>query len=166
MSEPYLSEIRLFSFAYAPRGWALCQGQTLQITQNNALYALLGTTFGGNGTSTFGLPDFRGRAPLHTDTGLSLGAKGGTIGHTLTLAEMPAHNHLPIATSSTATRPAVAGSTWAATPKNSYGGATNTVALATAAITATGGGQAHSNEQPYLPLNFSIALQGIFPSRT
>lgn len=165
MSEPFLGEIRATSFSFAPKGWAMCNGQLLPINQNQALFALLGTYYGGDGRVNFALPDLRGRTPLHTDTGFVQGQKGGEEMHTLTPAEMPAHTHAQ-GSIAQATGPNPANNVLAAKPRrgsNVYVPAASPVKLAGQG--AAGGGQAHSNMQPYLTLNFVIALQGIFPSR-
>lgn len=170
MSTPFLGEIRVFAFVFAPRGWALCDGRTIAINQNQALYSLLGNLYGGTPPNTFNLPDFRGRTPLHfgQGTGLpafALAARGGEAAHALTLAEMPAHTHRPLATTTEANKPSAAGTAWAASSHNPYSEAAPGVALAAAALAPAGTSAGHPNEQPYLVLNFSIALQGIFPSR-
>lgn len=164
MAEPFLSEIRLMSFNFAPRGWALCNGQLLPINQNQALFSLLGTTFGGDGRVNFGLPDLRGRTPIHVGSSHTLGERGGEQAHTLSIAELPTHQHL-LAVSTTST-----GGT--ATPNgnvlgganNAYHSPQNVTALQAGSVTNMGGSQAHLNMQPFLTINFSIALQGIFPS--
>jgi microcystin-dependent protein len=171
MADPFLAEIRLFGFNFAPRGWALCQGQIVPITQNQALFSLLGVTYGGNGQTNFGLPDFRGRAPLHWGQGpglqnFSLGQAGGETNHQLVANEIPAHSHVPQATAATADQTSPAGNTWAASPAAPYAPFSGAVDLSSAAIAAAGGYAPHPNEQPYLALNFCIALQGIFPSRS
>ena len=166
MAEPFLGEVRLFSFTFAPRGWAQCNGQLLPINQNQALFSLLGTTFGGNGTTNFALPDLRGRAPVFgSQGGISLGERGGEEAHTLTLAEMAQHNHPVRGNSANANVGSPAGNTWAAQSTNAYGTAAAGSMNATA-IASAGGSQPHSNMQPYLVINFCIALQGIFPSQS
>jgi microcystin-dependent protein len=171
MATPFLAEIRMFGFPFNPRGWATCSGQLLAIQQNQALFALLGTTYGGNGQTNYALPDLRGRAPLHwgQSPGLSniaLGQSGGEVNHTLISTEMPVHGHPAVASSTAATQTAPTGGIWAATPTNHYSAPSPLVALSASAIGYAGGSQPHSNEQPYLAMNFSIALQGVFPSRT
>jgi microcystin-dependent protein len=169
MSEPFLSEIRLMSFAFAPRGWALCNGQLLPINQNQALFSLLGTTFGGDGRVNFALPDLRGRTPIHAGSGHTLGERAGEQAHTLSIGELPTHVHewkangTPAAVTNT---PDPAKIVSRSSGDNAWGPATNLVAMSPAAITNTGGSQAHLNMQPFLTLSFCIALQGIFPSPT
>jgi len=164
MAEPFLSEIRIVSFNFAPKGWALCNGQFLPINQNQALFSLLGTTFGGNGQTTFALPDFRGRMPIHVGGGHSLGERGGETAQTLTLNELPQHTHVPRATSSVGGATGPTGNAFAAS-HGSYA-ASATASMHASAIAAVGGSQPHENMPPYLTLNFVIALQGIFPSPT
>lgn len=171
MAEPFLSEIRLMSFVFAPRGWALCNGQLLPINQNQGLFSLLGTTFGGDGRVNFGLPDFRGRVPIHVGSGHTLGERGGEQAHTLTISELPQHTHVANGTSNGAstnvpTNNVLArGQTVSSSPINYYAPATNLVAMGAAEVTNTGGSQAHLNMQPFLTISFCIALQGIFPSQ-
>ncbi|HEV7670786.1 MAG TPA: tail fiber protein [Thermoanaerobaculia bacterium] len=168
MAEPFLSEVRIMSFVFAPKGWALCNGQLLPINQNQALFSLLGTTFGGDGRVNFALPDLRGRTPIHVGSGHTLGERGGEQAHTLSIAELPEHVHVLSATtglSSTST----AGSgvmLSQSSGANLYAAATNLIAMAPGAIASVGGSQAHLNMQPFLTLSFCIALQGIFPSPT
>jgi microcystin-dependent protein len=168
MSEPFLSEIRIMSFGYAPHSWAMCNGQLLPINQNQGLFSLLGTTYGGNGQTTFALPDLRGRVPIHTSgNSFTLGQAGGQQAHTITMSEMPMHVHVANATSAGATSPTLGGLLLADTaPNEVYLGAQDFVALHPGTLTNVGGSQAHQNMQPFLTLNFCIALQGIFPSQT
>jgi len=168
MAEPFLSEIRIMSFGFPPKGWALCDGQLLPINQNQALFSLLGTTYGGDGRVNFGLPNLQGRAPIHMGSGHTLGERGGEQGHTLSISELPTHVHTLNASTTQATTPTPDTNTVisASTPQNAFGGAAGLVAMAANSIANTGGSQAHLNMQPFLVLNFSIALQGIFPSQT
>jgi len=163
MAEPFLSEIRIMSFVFAPKGWALCNGQLLPINQNQALFSLLGTTFGGDGRVNFALPDLRARVPIHVGSGHTLGERGGEQAHTLSIAEIPTHVHIEQASSNVgdAVNPTNA---VLASASNVYRTADNLTALNAASVTNTGGSQAHLNMQPFLTLSFCIALQGIFPS--
>ncbi len=168
MSTPYLAEIRMTSFQFAPKGWALCNGQLLPINQNQALFALLGTQYGGNGIQNFALPNLQGRVPMHFSGTHLQGVPGGEESHALTAAEMPAHVHALRASSKAAASSSPNGGVLAALGRGAtpaYAGATNLVPLNPQAITASGGGQPHENRPPYLTLNFIIALAGIFPSR-
>lgn len=164
MAEPFLSEIRIMSFVYAPKGWALCNGQFLPINQNQALFSLLGTTYGGNGQTTFALPDLRGRVPIHFGAGFDLGQAAGQAAHTLTLSEMPAHTHFLQATNANGAIANPNAAVFGAV-NNAYGPVGTLSTLTPATITNVGGSQAHLNQQPFLTLNFCIALQGIFPSQ-
>ncbi len=164
MATPFLSEIRIFSFGFAPKGWALCNGQLLPINQNQALFSLLGTTYGGDGRTNFALPNLQGRMPCHMGNGLTLGESDGEENHTLIIAEMPAHTHTANALASgTSANPA--GNVWANGGTTAYAQATGLAPMSPAAIGVTGGSQPHPNLPPYLTLNFCIALQGIFPSQ-
>lgn len=165
MAEPFLSEIRLASFVFAPKGWALCNGQFLPINQNQALFALLGTTFGGNGQTTFALPDLRGRVPIHVGNGFTLGERGGESAHTLTISELPQHNHFVTMTTTDGNVVVPTGNQLGSF-NNGYGASSSTVPLAPATVTNVGGSQSHLNMSPFLTLNYIIALQGIFPSAT
>ncbi|MEO8275579.1 MAG: tail fiber protein [Thermoanaerobaculia bacterium] len=165
MAEPFLSEIRLMSFSFPPRGWALCDGQLLPINQNQGLFSLLGTTFGGDGRVNFGLPDLRGRAPIHVGSGHTLGERGGEQAHTLSISEVPTHTHVAMASPTNADSAPVLNHLLGAA-SNTYRGADNLIALGASSVANVGGSQAHLNMQPFLVLNFSIALQGIFPSAT
>ncbi|MEW6131197.1 MAG: tail fiber protein [Acidobacteriota bacterium] len=165
MAEPFLSEIRIMSFVFAPRGWALCNGQLLPINQNQALFSLLGTTFGGDGRVNFALPDLRGRVPIHVGSGHTLGERGGEQAHTLSIAELPTHTHVLEGTSNNAVNtPANTTVLGKSNPQSAYGGPANLQAMDPRSIGNVGGSQAHLNMQPFLTLSFCIALQGIFPS--
>lgn len=164
MSEPFLGEIKIVSFGFAPRGWAFCNGQLLPINQNQALFALLGTTFGGDGRVNFALPNLQGRAPVHVGSGVILGESGGEENHVVTSGEMAAHTHQAQGNMNTATAPSPVNNFWAAQSGNPYS-ATANAAMSSSTTTAMGGGQTHNNIQPFLVLSFIIALQGIFPSR-
>lgn len=166
--DPYLGEIRAVGFAFAPKGWALCNGQTMAINQNQALFAILGTTYGGNGVTTFQLPNLNARMPMHAGPGYVQGQVGGEAAHALTAAEMPAHGHALHASTDFANTSLPANALPGAKPRggqNIYGPPGSPVGLAPTAVAATGGSQPHDNMPPYLVLNFIIALQGIFPSR-
>jgi microcystin-dependent protein len=165
MAEPFLSEIRIFSFGFAPKGWALCNGQLLPINQNQALFSLLGTTFGGDGRVNFALPDFRGRVPVHVGGGWLLGQAAGEESHTVTQQEMPTHSHTLQANKLAADVNVLSGNLFGQASGGIYGNPSNLTAILPSTITNVGGSQAHENRQPFLVLNFSIALQGIFPSR-
>ncbi|KIA96129.1 hypothetical protein OC25_03255 [Pedobacter kyungheensis] len=173
--DQYLGEVSIVSFNFAPRGWAMCNGQLLPIQQNQALFSILGTTYGGNGVTTFALPDFRGKVPMHWGNNIVLGQTGGAATHTLTTAEMPQHAHLVTPGEVKAKTGTVANQT---APENNYF-AENTAEtkrftnvpdtsmgnIAPITTAVIGGSQPHTNMQPYTVLNFIIALQGIFPSR-
>ena len=163
MTTPFLGEVRTTSFTFAPKGWALCNGQLLAVNTNQALFSLIGTAFGGDGTTTFALPNLQGRIPTHVGNGYVLGQTGGEESHTLTTAELPAHLHQASSASAT-TSVSPAGSVWAATTSVTYAPTTST-AMSTAAVSTTGSGQPHENRAPFLVINFIIALTGIFPSR-
>lgn len=154
------------SFQFAPKGWALCNGQLLPINQNQALFSLLGTTFGGDGRVNFALPDLRGRTPIHVGGGHNLGERGGEQAHTLSVAEMPGHGHTLSASAADGTQPVPAGALLAkAAPANPYHSPAALGAMNPASITPAGSSQAHQNMQPFTTLSACIALQGIFPSR-
>ena len=170
MSEPFLSEIKIMSFGFPPRGWAFCNGQLLPINQNQALFSLLGTTYGGDGRVNFGLPNLQGRTPMHQGNGHTLGELGGEQAHTLSISEIPTHTHVANAANVAATTNApsnpsnplmIAQSVGA----SMYGAATNLGTMASQALATVGSSQAHVSMQPFLTLSFCIALQGIFPSQ-
>ena len=164
MAEPFLGEIRLFSFNFPPKGWALCNGQFLPINQNQALFSLLGTMFGGNGQTTFALPDFRGRCGMHQGAGFIQGQAGGQISHTLTLSEMPQHLHGLQGSGENADAPLIAGSMLGSF-NNGYRAVSSLVALGATSVANVGGSQPHENMSPFLVISFGIALIGIFPSQ-
>jgi microcystin-dependent protein len=180
MSTPFLSEIRIMSFNFAPKGWTMCNGQLLPINQNQALFSLLGTTYGGDGRVNFGLPNLQGRVPMHMGSGHNLGQAAGEYIHTLIVPEMPAHNHPLVAKNEgpvvgpagkTPTNASLAQGLAAPAPGtavNIYGtgAADGALTFSPAAISNQGGSQPHQNQQPFLTLNMCIALQGIFPSQT
>jgi len=170
MAEPFLSEIRIMSFVFPPQGWALCNGQLLPINQNQALFSLLGTTYGGDGRVNFGLPDLRGRVPIHMGSGFTLGQQGGEQAHTLTISELPTHTHVLNATSNNGTAIAPATNLLAGSPNQVYqvpnAQGQRPTAMSASTVANVGGTQAHLNMQPFLVLSFCIALQGIFPSQT
>lgn len=166
MAEPFLSEIRIMSFVFAPRGWALCNGQLLPINQNQGLFSLLGTTFGGDGRVNFALPDLRGRTPIHVGSGHTLGERGGEQAHTLSIAEIPTHTHVLSGTSNNGTALVPNGNLLAKEPNFLYHSPDSLVATNAGSVANVGGSQAHLNMQPFLTLSFCIALQGIFPSPT
>jgi microcystin-dependent protein len=164
MAEPFLSEIRIMSFGFAPKGWALCNGQLMPINQNQALFALLGTTFGGDGRVNFALPNLQGRTPIHVGGGHTLGERAGEQAHTLSIAELPTHTHVLNATGGNGTVGTAAGNVFAKALSAAYGNPADLVAMSPDVVTSVGGSQAHLNMQPFLTLSFCIALQGIFPS--
>lgn len=164
MSEPFLSEIKIVSFNFPPKGWALCNGQLLPINQNQALFALLGTTYGGNGQTTFALPNLRGQVPIHMGNGHTLGETGGETAHTINISEMPQHLHFMTASDANGSQPVPPGNVLAQA-NNLYTAPQNLTTLVPSTISNVGGSQPHNNMMPYLVLNFIIALQGIFPSR-
>src|SRR5688572_19040707 len=165
MSEPFLSEIKLVSFNFPPKGWALCNGQFLPINQNQALFALLGTTYGGNGQTTFALPNLRGRVPIHFSGAHDLGEAAGSTSVTVAQAQLPTHTHLVQVQSAVVNTSANPIGNFLGNANNMYAGPVNLTVMNPGTITSVGGSQPHNNMMPYLTLNFIIALQGIFPSR-
>lgn len=171
MSEPFLAEVRMVGFNFAPRGWAFCDGQILPINQNQSLYSLLGTTYGGDGRTSFALPDMRGRTPIHVGRSEGgsdhrEGQKSGEETHTLAANEMPQHSHTAQASSAVGNTPVPSGAVLASSLNEIYREASGSlVSMRSGTIANVGGGQAHENMQPYLAVNFCIALQGLFPSR-
>lgn len=174
MAEPFVGEIRMFAGNFAPSGWAFCDGQLLAISQNDALFSLLGTIYGGDGRTTFGLPDMRGRIPIHAGTGpgltaRALGAKGGVEAVTVTVDQLPSHDHTPVqASGSAASERDPAGNVFAETDRDQYFEAPDAgdiVNLSASAILTSGGDQDHANLMPFQCIHFIIALFGIYPSR-
>jgi len=176
MSDAFLGEIKIISFNFPPKGWAFCNGQLLPINQNQALFSILGTTYGGNGQTTYALPNLQTRSPIHVGNGFTLGQAGGETAHTVTVSEMPAHTHAVVAANVAATTntpdnakvfaqsAGSGGSPVAPFPANMYNTAANNT-LAPASVTNIGGSQPHNNQSPYLVLNFIICLVGLFPSQ-
>jgi microcystin-dependent protein len=172
MAEPFLSEIRIFSFNFPPKGWALCNGQLLPINQNQALFSLLGTVYGGNGQTNFALPNLRGRVPVHEGNGHTLGEAAGSTAVTISQAQLPTHTHLLsnnmaiVDANTNATQGAPGGNNWANYGKAQWSTSAPNAVMNPQSVGNIGGSQPHTNMQPYLALNFCIALQGIFPSQT
>ena len=166
MADPFLAEIRIMSFSFPPKGWALCDGQLLPINQNQALFSLLGTTYGGDGRVNFALPDLRSRVPIHEGNGHTLGERGGEQAHSLTSAELPTHIHTANASSSQGNSVVPTGAVLASPLNQTYRPQDNSLTgLIPGTVTNVGGSQAHQNMQPFLTVSFCIALQGIFPSQ-
>jgi microcystin-dependent protein len=167
MAQPYVGEIRMFAGNFAPAGWMFCEGQLLPISEYETLFNLIGTTYGGDGQSTFALPDLRGRVPLHMGNGFTLAETGGVETVTLTVSQIPAHSHPLLATTSLASQQNVSGDVLAeATLFNPYINVNPTAPMNAAAVSSIGGSQPHNNFQPYLCVDFIISLFGIFPSQT
>ncbi len=173
MAEPFLGEIRTFAGTFAPAGWALCQGQLVAIAENSALFALIGTTYGGDGQTTFGLPDLAGRIPIHQGTGpgmtpRAMGEAGGSETVTLSAQQMATHSHAAIGSAAGANQPSPVGNFWSTDPGGNTAAYSSVAGsqMAGSAIGNTGAGQPHDNVQPFLAINYIIALEGIFPSQT
>ena len=166
MGEPYLGEVRLSSWNLAPKGWALCNGAIMAINQNQALFAVLGTQYGGNGQTTFALPDLRGRAAIHQGQGFIPGSMGGEEFHTLNSTEMPGHNHMVNASDTQGDKNTIASNLLAREVGVPYGGLASLTTLNPGTVTNSGNSQPHENRQPFVVINFIIALQGLFPSRS
>ena len=167
MSEPFLAEVRIFGFNFAPRGWAQCDGQILPINQNQSLYSLLGTTYGGDGRTSFGLPDLRGRVPVHVDGTYTLGSRSGDEDVMLTTAQVPQHDHDLKANSGDGSTQSPVGNVLARTVSQAYESSAPAIgaSISPGTVGSTGGGQGHENMMPYTTVNFCMALQGLFPSR-
>ena len=167
MSQPYVGEIRMFAGNFAPAGWMFCEGQLLPISQYDTLFNLIGTTYGGDGQSTFALPDLRGRLPLHQGNGFTLAQNGGTESVTLTIQTIPSHTHTVAAQSGNASQASLSGALWAAVPGHTqYINAAGASGMNAGSIANDGGSQPHTNFMPYLCVDFIISLFGVFPSQT
>jgi microcystin-dependent protein len=166
MSQPYVGEIRMFGGNFGPAGWMLCQGQTLPISENEVLFQLIGTTYGGDGQETFMLPNLSSRIPVHVGTGYQLGQMAGVETVTLTTSQMPSHTHQPLGSSGAATGTDPSNAVWAASGDKAYSTASANTTMNAVAMANTGGSQPHDNMPPYLAVNFIISLFGIFPSQT
>ena len=171
MSEPFIGEVRLVGFNFNPVGWHLCDGSLLPISEFNTLYALIGTTYGGDGQNTFGLPDLRGRVPIHQGTGLGLstytiGQQGGATSVTLNVSQLPAHTHPVAANSGAGTANSAVNNYFAQTPNVNALAATGSSVSMVSVVGPSGGSQPHENQQPFLTVNYIIALYGIYPSRS
>jgi len=166
MSSPFIGEIRMFAGNFAPVGWAFCNGALMDIAQNDALFNLIGTTYGGDGQTTFALPDLQSRIPIHVGPGFALGQQAGVESVTLTTNQMPAHSHVAQANSSAGTQSGPAGGVWAQSTLGQFSSAAPTLPMAPAALGSSGGSQPHDNMMPFLVVNFILSLFGIFPSQT
>jgi microcystin-dependent protein len=169
MGTPYVGEIRMFAGNFAPAGWALCQGQLLAISENDVLFNLIGTTYGGDGQTTFALPNLQSRVPVHVGPGFALGQAAGTESVTLTTQQIPAHSHVPQGFGSAGNQAGPGGGVWASSsPATQFAttAATPTLAMAAGTLGSSGGSQPHDNMVPFLVINFIISLFGVFPSQT
>ena len=164
MAEPFLAEIRMMSFVFPPKGWALCNGQLLPINQNQGLFSLLGTTYGGDGRVNFGLPDLQGRVPIHMGNGHTQGERGGEQAHTLSIGELPTHTHVLQAADNPADTGVPTTATYLGQAAGAYAPPNNLTGMAASEVSNVGSSQAHLNMQPFLTISFCVALQGIFPS--
>ncbi|MDD5543532.1 MAG: tail fiber protein [Acidobacteriia bacterium] len=165
MAQPYVGEIRMFAGNFAPSGWMFCEGQLLPISEFETLFNLIGTTYGGDGQSTFALPDLRGRVPVHFGNGFTLAETGGTESVTLTSSQIPSHSHTPLANSSGGSDSA-SGNVWANSTAKAYSASATNTTMNAAAVSSSGGSQPHSNFMQYLVVDFIISMFGIFPSQT
>ena len=166
MSSPFIGEIRMFGGNFAPVGWAFCNGAVMAIDQNDALFNLIGTTYGGDGQTTFALPDLQSRIPIHVGPGFALGQSGGAETVTLTSSQIPAHSHVPQANSNVGTQSGPGGGVWAQSTLDQFSSAAPTVTMAPAALGSAGGSQPHDNMMPFLVVNFILSLFGVFPSQS
>jgi microcystin-dependent protein len=166
MSSPFIGEIRMFGGNFAPAGWAFCNGALIPISENDALFNLIGTTYGGDGQSTFALPNLQSRVPIHVGPGFALGQSGGTESVTLTTSQIPSHSHVPLAQAAVGSQNSPANGLWANSSVNPYSNVAPSVAMNVVAIGSTGGSQPHDNMIPFLAVNFILSLFGVFPSQT
>jgi len=166
MSNPYVGEIRIFAGNFAPNGWDFCNGLLLPISDYETLFNLIGTTYGGDGVSTFALPDLRSRVPVHQGSGFVIGQNGGEETVTLNTTQIPSHSHVPAANSNPGTQSSPSGAVWAQSTLNEYSSTAPSVTMAASALGQTGGSQPHDNMLPYVGLNYIISLFGIFPSQS
>ena len=166
MAEPFLSEIRIYSFNFPPKGWAACDGQLLPINQNQALFSLLGTTYGGDGRVNFALPNLKGRTPIHRGSGHTLGEAAGSTATTVTMQQMPQHTHFLNGTNADQNRSAIPTANFLGPANNLYAAPAQLTPMDPTSVTTVGGSQPHNNMMPSSVLHFCIALQGIFPSQT
>ena len=166
MGTPYVGEIRMFAGNFAPAGWAFCQGQILPISENDVLFNLIGTTYGGDGQNTFALPDLQSRVPVHVGPGFVLAQSAGAESVTLTTSQIPAHSHVPLCNSAAGTKASPQDDVWAALDSNVYSDVAPSVTMAPVALGSAGGSQPHDNMVPFLVINFIISLFGVFPSQT
>ena len=164
MGEPFVGEIRMFGGSFAPAGWAFCSGQLMAIAENDVLFALIGTTYGGDGQSTFGLPDLQGRIPIHQGNGLIIGEKSGVEAVTLTTQQIPSHSHVPVCQSGAGSQ-APGNGVWAASLSSIYSDAAPSLLMNPSAIASAGGSQPHDNMMPFLTISFIISLFGVFPTQ-
>jgi microcystin-dependent protein len=166
MGTPYVGEIRMFAGNFAPAGWAFCQGQTLAISENDVLFNLIGTTYGGDGQTTFNLPNLASRVPIHMGSAFQIGQQGGVESVTLTTQQIPAHSHVPLCNSGAGTKASPQDDVWAALDSNIYSDVAPSITMASVALGSAGGSQPHDNMVPFLAINFIISLFGVFPSPT
>jgi microcystin-dependent protein len=166
MSSPFIGEIRMFGGNFAPAGWAFCNGALIPISENDALFNLIGTTYGGDGQSTFALPDLQSRLPVHVGPGYALGQSGGVETVTLTTAQIPAHSHVPLSVSGNGDQATPQNGVWAGAATSHYSSSAPSLAMSPSAVNNDGGSQPHDNMMPYLTINFILSLFGIFPSQT
>lgn len=165
MGQPYVGEIRMFGGSFPPNGWAFCDGGIIAISENDVLYTLIGTTYGGDGQETFGLPDLRGRLPVHQGPGFTIGQAAGTEQETLNTQQMPVHNHPALAQSQSGNQPGPGNGIWAASTLNQFSTNNGNTPMGNACLQPAGGSQPHDNMMPFLVVSFIISLYGVFPTQ-